>query len=57
MKKAISFNTKFGWMSAIEENGKITEIKFLKIKNVGSSLILNKLKKKINAYFSKSNFF
>ena len=53
MKKAISFNTKFGWISAIEENGKITEIKFLKTKNVGKSLILKKLKKIINKYFSK----
>ena len=53
MKKAISFNTKFGWISAIEENGKITEIKFLKTKNVGKSLILKKLKKMINRYFSK----
>ena len=53
MKKIISFNTKFGWMSAIEDNGKITEIKFLKTKNVGKSLILKKLKKMINEYFSK----
>ena len=53
MKKAISFYTKFGWISAIEENGKITEIKFLKTKNVGKSLILKKLKKMINKYFSK----
>ena len=53
MKKAISFNTKFGWISAIEENGKITEIKFLKTKNVGKSRILKKLKKMINKYFSK----
>ena len=53
MKKVISFYTKFGWISAIEENGKITEIKFLKTKNVGKSLILKKLKKMINKYFSK----
>ena len=53
MKKIISFKTKFGWMSAIEDNGKITEIKFLKTKNVGKSLILKKLKKMFNKYFSK----
>ena len=53
MKKTISFNTKFGWISAFEENGKITEIKFLKTKNVGNSKILKKLKKMINGYFSK----
>ena len=53
MRKTISFQTKFGWMSAFEEKGKITEIKFLKTKNVGKSLILKKLKKMINEYFSK----
>ena len=53
MKKTISFQTKFGWISAFEEKGKITEIKFLKTKNVGKSLILKKLKKMINEYFSK----
>ena len=53
MKNSISFSSKFGWISAIEEKGKITEIKFLKTKNVGKSLILKKLKKIINKYFSK----
>ena len=53
MKNSISFSSKFGWISAIEENGKITEIKFLKTKNVGKSLILKKLKKMINKYFAK----
>ena len=53
MKKTISFQTKFGWMSAFEEKGKITELKFLKTKNVGKSLTLKKLKKKINDYYSK----
>ena len=53
MKKTISFNTKFGWISAIEKNGKITDIEFLKTTNVGKSLILKKLKKMINEYFSK----
>ena len=53
MRKTISFQTKFGWISAFEEKGKITEIKFLKTKNVGKSLILKKLKKMFNEYFSK----
>ena len=53
MKNSISFSSKFGWISAIEEKGKITEIKFLKTKNVGKSRILKKLKKMINKYFSK----
>ena len=52
MKKIISFHTKFGWISAVEEKGKITEINFSKKKNSGKSLILNKLKKKIKEYFS-----
>ena len=53
MKKTISFQTKFGWMSAIEEKRKITKIKFSKTKNIGTSLTLNKLKKRIYDYFSK----
>ena len=52
MKKTISFHTKFGWISAVEEKGKITEINFSKKKNSGKSLILNKLKKKIKENFS-----
>jgi len=51
MKKIISFHTKFGWISAVEEKGKITEINFSKKKNSGKSLILNKLKKRIKDYF------
>ena len=53
MKKSISFSTKYGWISAIEEKGKIIEIKFFKTNNVGKSLILKRLKKTIDKYFSK----
>ena len=53
MKKSISFSTKYGWISAIEEKGKIIEIKFFKTNNVGKSLILERLKKTIDKYFSK----
>ena len=53
MKKTISFSTKYGWISAIEEKGKIIEIKFLKTKNVGKSLILKKLRNMIYEYFAK----
>ena len=35
MKNTISFNTKFGWISATEINHKITKIQFNKTKNVG----------------------
>ena len=55
MKKSITFRTKYGWISAFEEKGKITEIKFLKTKNknIGTSRILQKLRGKIQSYFSK----
>ena len=55
MKKSITFRTKYGWISAFEEKGKITEIKFLKTKtkNIGTSRILQKLRRKIQSYFSK----
>ena len=55
MKKSITFRTKYGWISAYEEKGKITEIKFLKTKtkNIGTSRILQKLRGKIQSYFSK----
>ena len=53
MKKIISFNSKFGWISAVEEKDKITEVKFSKTKNLGSSLTLKKFKNNINNFFSK----
>ena len=55
MKKSITFRTKYGWISAYEEKGKITEIKFLKTKtkNIETSRILQKLRGKIQSYFSK----
>ena len=54
MKKSITFRTKYGWISACEEKGKITEIKFFKTKtkNIGTSRILQKLRDKIQSYFS-----
>ena len=54
MKKSITFRTKYGWISAFEEKGKITEIKFFKTKtkNIGTSRILQKLRGKIQSYFS-----
>ena len=60
MKKIISFNSKFGWITAVEEKDKITEVKFSKTKNLGSSLTLKKFKNNINNFFSKktkTNFF
>ena len=55
MKKSISFKTKYGWITAFEEKGKITEIQLLKkkTKNIKTSRILQKLRGKIQLYFSK----
>ena len=53
MKNIISFNTKFGWITAIEKNGKIIEINFAKKKNFGNSNILKKLKNNIKQFILK----
>ena len=53
MKKILSFYTRLGWMTAIEQNGKIIELKFMKIKSEGKSLILQRIKKNVNNFFSK----
>jgi len=52
MENTISFNTKFGRISATETRGKITSIQFKRLKKKGlSSINLRKLKSNINAYF------
>ena len=52
MENTISFNTKFGRISASETRGKITSIQFKRLKKKGlSSIILRKLRNNINAYF------
>ena len=53
MKKTISFKSKFGWISASEKNNKILSVSFAKSNNRGKSILLNKLKKNLNNYFSK----
>ena len=52
---SLSFKTRFGWISAFEEKGKIVKIKFGKHKNKNISKNLNSLKIKINSFFSKKN--
>lgn len=53
MTNTISFNTKFGWISACEIHNKITRIYFKKQKNKGfKSQILKELREKINAFFN-----
>ena len=52
MENSISFNTKFGWISASELNKKITSIRFKKLKSRGvASLGLKRLRYSIRAYF------
>ena len=52
MKNTISFNTKFGWISATEINQKITRIQFNKTSKSGRfSKNLKNLKKMLNNYF------
>jgi len=46
----VSFYTSFGWITSYEENNLITSIKFGKGKNIGSSVLLKKLKKQIIEY-------
>ena len=51
MKNTISFNTKFGWISATEINQKITKIQFNKAKKTGVlSKNLKNLKKNFSSY-------
>ena len=42
MKKVISFKSKFGWISASEENNKILSVSFCKLQNRGTSKKLNR---------------
>ena len=44
MIRQISIKTKFGWISAFEENNKIIEVKFGKYKNKSISKNLKKFK-------------
>ena len=52
---SLSFKTRFGWISAFEEKGKIVKIKFGKHKNKNISKNLKSLKIKINNFFNKKN--
>ena len=52
---SLSFKTRFGWISAFEEKGKIVKIKFGKHKNKNISKNLKSLKIKINSFFIKKN--
>ena len=50
---SLSFKTRFGWISAFEEKGKIVRIKFGKHRIKGINRNLKTLKNKINSFFNK----
>ena len=49
----ISTKTRFGWISAFENHGKIFKIKFCRLKKQTKSKILENLKKKLLKFFDK----
>ncbi len=57
MIKQISIKTKFGWISAFEEKGKIVKVKFGKYKNISFSENLKKFKVDLNSYFNRKTSF
>ena len=57
MIKQISIKTKFGWISAFEENNKIYKVKFGKCKNRSTSKNLKKFKSSLNNFLTKKNKF
>ena len=54
-KNIISFKSKFGWLSIIEYNGYIREIKFTKSKGNNINKILKKTRININKFFLKKS--
>ena len=62
MIKQISVKTKFGWVSAFEENDKIFKVKFAKHKNRSTSKNLKNFKSSLNNFLTgkskslKANF-
>ena len=57
MIRQISIKTKFGWVSAFEQNNKIFKVKFGKCKNKSNSKNLKKFKSSLNNFLSKKNRF
>ena len=53
MIRQISINTKFGWISAYEINGKIFRIQFGKLKKQIKSVILENFKKNLLKFLGK----
>ena len=57
MIKQISIKTKFGWISAYEQNNKIYKVKFGKCKNRSISNNLKKFKSSLDNFLAKKNKF
>ena len=55
MIRQISIKTKFGWISAVEQNNKIYKVKFGKCKNKSTSKNLKKFKSSLNNFLSKKS--
>ena len=55
MIRQISIKTKFGWISAFEQNNKIFKVKFAKCKNKSTSKNLRRFKSNLNSFLSKKN--
>ena len=53
MINQISTKTRFGWISAFEDHGKIFKIKFGRLKKQTKSKILENFKKKLIKFFNK----
>ena len=56
MIKQISIKTKFGWISAFEQNNKIYKVKFGNCKNKSTSNNLKKFKSSLNNFLTKKKF-
>ena len=52
---SLSVKTQFGWITAIEANGKIIRVKFDKNNKNSKTKSLIKFKKSLNNYFKKKN--
>jgi len=57
MVKQISIKTKFGWISAFEQNNKIYKVKFGKCRNKSTSTNLKKFKSSLNDFLRKKKKF
>ena len=57
MNRRISIKTRFGWISAFEQNNKIYKVKFGKCKNISTSKNLKMFRSRLNNFLTKKNKF